>query len=63
MLCLKWGSADTSLHGGPKCRIQFKCWADNIVVTVAAAIADEDKHGKHDDNIDHNDRVESQMIE
>ena len=41
----------------------YKCWAHNIVVTVAAAIADEDKHGKHDDNIDHNDLVESQMIE
>ena len=39
----------------------YKCWAHNIVVTVAAAIADEDKHGKHDDNIDHNDLVESQI--
>ena len=43
--------------------MNLQCWADNIVVTVAAAIADEDKHGKHDDNIDHNDLVESQRIE
>ena len=37
----------------------LQCWANNIVVTVAAAIADEDKHGKHDENIDHNVLVES----
>ena len=35
--------------------------ADNIVVTMGGGIADEDKHDI-DDNIDHNDLDESQMI-
>ena len=41
----------------------LQCWADNIVVTMGGGIADEDKHDKHDGNDDHNDLIESQMIE
>ena len=41
----------------------LQCWADNIVVTMGGGIADEDVHDKHDGNDDHNDLVESQMIE
>ena len=35
---------------GPKCCYTLHGWAHNIVVTVAAAIADEDNHD--DDNKD-----------
>ena len=41
------------------------CWADNIVVTMGGGIADEDVHDIDDKHgiDDHNDLVESQMIE
>ena len=41
----------------------LQCWADNIVVTMGGGIADEDKHAGIHDIDDHNDLVESQMIE
>ena len=43
----------------------LQCWADNIVVTMGGGIADEDVHDIDDKhgNDDHNDLVESQMIE
>ena len=57
------GSADTSLHGGPKCRYNLHGWAHNIVVTMGGGIANEDEHDDNVDNDDHNDLDESQMIE
>ena len=65
MLLQKLACADISLHGGPKCRYNLQCWADNIVVTMGGGIADEDKHaGIHEHGIDdHNDLTESQRIE
>ena len=64
-LCLKLGSADTCLHGGPKCRNNLHSSAHNIVVTMGGGDANEDKHALDDnyDNIDHKDFNESQMIE
>ena len=38
----------------------YNCWADNIVVTMGGGDANEDKHDKHNGNVDHNDLDDSQ---
>ena len=60
MLFLNLGSADTCLHGGPKCRNNMHSSADNIVVTMGGGIANEDNHDIDDKHDDHNDLDDSQ---